>query len=125
MEVDPSTTKYLVPWFVITKMEDNGKEKNRLIADCRQLNQFLDPQPFKLDHWQNIFPLLRKNMWAAKIDLKDAYFHLGLSTKIRPYVHMKIGEKTFQFNAACFGHSSTIMDGRNESFRKKDGGQKA
>ena len=42
-------------------------------------------------------------MWGIKIDLKHAYFHLALSQKISPYVCMQIGEKCFQFQAACFG----------------------
>ena len=44
-------------------------------------------------------------MWGAKIDLKHAYFHLALSEAIRPYVRMQVGERQFQFLAACFGLS--------------------
>ena len=90
-EVSPHMSKYWVPWFVIAKKEDNGKEKLRLIADCRVINQFLQPKKFTLDHWQKIFPLLRKDMWATKVDLKNAYFHLALSEKLRPYVHLNVG----------------------------------
>jgi hypothetical protein len=32
-------------------------------------------------------------MWATKVDLKNAYFHLQLSEKLKPYVRMQIGEK--------------------------------
>ena len=38
--------------------------------------------------------------------LKNAYFHLALSEKLRPYVHLKVGGKVFQFDAACFGLST-------------------
>ena len=48
-------TKFLVPWFVLKK-EENGKQKLRLISDCRKLNGFLHPKHFKLDHWRDIFP---------------------------------------------------------------------
>ena len=102
---DQKQAKFLVPWFVIRKLESTGKEKLRLIADCREINAFLKTRHFKLDHWQQIFPVLRKGMWGAKIDLKHAYFHLALSEAIRPYVRMQVGERQFQFLAACFGLS--------------------
>ena len=102
-KVSPTTSKFLVPWFVLEKKEKEGKRKLRLITDCRQLNYFLGTKHFKLDHWQHIFPVLRKNMFATKIDLKNAYFHLELHQNIKPYMHIKVGEDIFQFNAACFG----------------------
>ena len=103
--VDPQTSKFLVPWFVISKVEGD-QVKDRLICDCRKINQFLSPRPFRLDHLQNIFPYLRKGQWAAKIDLKDAYFHLPLGEELRPYVHLQVGSEIWEFQAACFGLST-------------------
>ena len=105
-EVNPQGTKYLVPWFVIQKMEPSGKMKNRLISDCRIINKELNPPKFKLDHWKEIFPHLEKGMWATKVDLKNAYFHLELSKAIKPFIRMKIGEKIYQMEGACFGLST-------------------
>jgi hypothetical protein len=45
-------------------------------------------------------------MFAAKIDLKDAYFHLGKGNIIRPYVRMAVGQNVYEFHAACFGLST-------------------
>ena len=45
-------------------------------------------------------------MWAAKIDLKHAYFYLELAEKLRPYVRIQVGEDIYQFQAACFGLST-------------------
>ena len=104
-EVQRAGSKFLVPWFIIQK-PDGDKIKTRLISDCRAVNQFLVTKHFKLDHWGNIFPLLRKGQWAAKIDLRNAYFHLALSEDFRPYIRMNVGPRTFQFNAACFGLST-------------------
>jgi hypothetical protein len=101
-EVSLSGTQFLVPWFIVRKPEGDGI-KSRLIADCRQLNQFLETKHFKLDHWKQIFPVLRKGMWACKVDLKHAYFHLGLAKELRPFVRLNVGEKVFEFQAACFG----------------------
>ena len=62
-EIHRSQAKHLIPWFVIQK-----GDKLRLITDCRELNRFLEPRPFKLEGLQEIFPTLRKDMWAAKVD---------------------------------------------------------
>jgi hypothetical protein len=105
-KVPLAEAKYLVPWFVIQKVESSGREKLRLISDCRVLNRWLTPKRFRLDHWKDIFPVLRKDMWAAKIDLKNAYFHLELSSKLKPYVCMKVGEEIYQIVGACFGLST-------------------
>ena len=71
-EIPPSQARHLIPWFVIKK-----GEKLRLITDCREINHYLHPKPFKLENWQEMFLFFRKGMWAAKIDLKHAYFIWG------------------------------------------------
>ena len=58
-EIHPSQAKHLIPWFVIKK-----GEKLRLITDCREVNKYVQPKPFKLENWQEIFPCLRNGMWA-------------------------------------------------------------
>ena len=97
-----ASTRHLVPWFIIRK-QDKDKVKLRLIADCRELNQHFQPNHFKLDHLHQIFPFLRKGLWAGKIDLKHAYFHIGLAPALRKFVHMAVGDQIWEFQAACFG----------------------
>ena len=89
---DLENTGNLVPWFVLSKTENN-KEKHRLICDCRELNQFFQTKNFRLDHIQTIFPFLRQNMWAAKIDLKDAYFHLELGNQLKRFMRLQVGDQ--------------------------------
>ena len=89
-EIHPWEAKHLIPWFVIQK-----GEKLRLITDCREINHFLEPRPFKLENWPEIFPTLRKGMWAAKIDLKHAYFHMGIAENLKQYICINIDDKFF------------------------------
>ena len=91
-EIHAWEAKHLIPWFVIQK-----GEKLRLITDCREINAFLNPKPFKLENWPEIFPSLRKGMWAAKIDLKHAYFHMGIADHLKQYICINIGEHFFTF----------------------------
>ena len=99
-EISEQQVKHLIPWFVIKK-----GDKLRLITDCREINGYLQPKPFRLENWSEIFPFLRKGMWACKIDLKHAYFHLGLAENLKPYTCIQIEDTFFQFQAACFGLS--------------------
>jgi hypothetical protein len=104
-QVSPKQARFLVPWFVISKRE-GAKEKLRLISDCRLINEHMEARHFKMDHWGKIFPFLRKSTWAAKIDLKNAYFHLGLSEALKEFLVLKVGEKYYQFQGAAFGLST-------------------
>ena len=116
--------QYLVPWFIISKPEGDSL-KHRLIADCKQLNKFFHCPHFKMEHWGKIFPLLRKGMYAAKIDLKHAYFHLPVHQSLKPYLHLKVGNHLFQFLAAPFGLSplpfiwTQVMKTFSRVWRKK------
>eukprot|EP00667_Euglena_gracilis_P006679 EG_transcript_6737 len=74
-----------------------------MISDCREINQQFQVKPFKLDHIQHIFPVLEKGHWAAKIDLKDAYFHIPLSPGLRPFLRHQVGGQTWEFQTGCFG----------------------
>ena len=89
------STRFLVPWTVLTKWE-GGKAKHRLISDCQILNSFLHPPHFKLDHWGQIFPFVRKGMWAVKVDLRHAYFHLPLWDSMNPFIRFNVGDTVFQ-----------------------------
>ena len=99
---DPENTRHLVPWFIISKGVGENL-KHRLISDCRELNTFFTPHPFRLDHMRGIYPYLKQGQWGAKIDLKDAYFHMAVDPALRPYLRMKIEQDLWEFQGACFG----------------------
>lgn len=102
-----NSTRHLVPWFVLEKQDPTtGKIKGRLISDCREINSHLHTQRFRLDHWQQIFPGLRKGSWGAKIDLKNAYFHLEVATPLKPFLRLQVGQEIWQLEAAPFGLST-------------------
>ena len=76
-------------------------------AYCRLQNSepIHGTKAFQTGPLENIFPYLQKGMWCAKIDLKHAYFHLGLSDQLREFVNLEVGENIYQFQAAAFGLS--------------------
>ena len=101
-KVSPVGTKHLIPWFVIQKPE-GSETKWRFISNCKEINHYFQVVPFKLDHIQNIFPTLQKGHWAAKIDLKDAYFHVPVHPSLRPYLRHQVGDQVWEYQAGCFG----------------------
>ena len=76
---------------------------------------------FRLDTWQILFPFLRKGMFACKIDLKDAYFHLALAKELQPYLTLKVEDQFYQFQSVWFGLSPLpeIWQGVMNVFAKK------
>jgi hypothetical protein len=95
-------TGHLVPWFLLEKPEGNGT-KVRMISDCRRINKEFQPGKFRLDHLAQIFPHLSRGSFAGKIDLKDAYFHVGLHPELRPFFRHQIGDQVWEYQAGPFG----------------------
>ena len=92
------STHYFVPWFVIEK------PKLRFILNCKALNSRLrDPPRFRLDGWREIFPLLTTGMWGGKVDLKNAYFHLGVNPELGKFLNVAVDNRVFRFQSAAFG----------------------
>ena len=102
-----------VLYFVIPKRDS---DKWRFITNLRQLNRHLRLKRFSLDTWRSTFPMLRKNQYACKVDLKHAYFHVPLSNELQRYVCVRFGDEVFQFLAMPFGISvapavwTSVMD---------------
>lgn len=99
---DHLSTKHLIPWFLISK-KTKEEEKWRLISDCRELNQWFTPQPFKLENMNQIFPNLSKGHWGAKIDLKDAYFHIPIHGDLKPFLRHQVGDQVWEYQGGLFG----------------------
>jgi hypothetical protein len=122
--LDQWGVRHLVPWFVISKAEGTS-QKHRLITDCRKVNRLLQAPHFKMDHWGQNFPFVRRGMWACKVDLKHAYFHLPLAKNLQEYLVLQVKDRFFQFQAAPFGLShlpflwTQVMKTLVKAWRKK------
>ena len=97
-------TAHLVPWFLLEKQEQTGT-KVRLISDCRIINREFCTRSFRLDHLAQILPVLRRGYFAEKIDLKDAYFHIGLHPELWPFLRHQVGTQVWEYRAGPFGLS--------------------
>ena len=124
-KVDAVGTKHLLPWFLISKPEEGGGLKWRFISDCREINTHFLAEKFKLSHLRDIFPFLQKGSWGAKIDLKDAYFHLAINEELKPYLRHKVGNDIWEYQAGPFGLNvmpqlfQSVMKVLESKWRKK------
>ena len=46
----------------------------RPVINLKKLNEWVEPQNFKMEGMRTLRELLRVNDWMVKVDLKDAYF---------------------------------------------------
>lgn len=88
-----SGAKHLILWIVIQ------------FTGCREINKLLKHETFKLENCSEIFPVLRKRKWVAKLDLKHTYFHLGWEEDWTKFVYFR--ESFFRgqvdsYQTACF-----------------------
>ena len=49
----------------------------RPIINLKPMNRFVVKKSFKMETIKNVRQVLRPGMWAATVDLKDAYYHIG------------------------------------------------
>ncbi len=70
------------PYFIVPK-KSGGL---RPILDLRVLNHTLHKLPFKMLMQKRIFGCVRPLDWFAAIDLKDAYIHVSILPRHRPFL---------------------------------------
>ncbi|CAL4125115.1 unnamed protein product [Meganyctiphanes norvegica] len=78
-------------------------QEDRLILDLSILNSFIHCPHFKMLTMKEVKLLLPKDYWTVSIDLKDGYWHVGISKTKRPYLGFRYRNQDWQFRAMPFG----------------------
>ncbi len=89
------------PYFIVPK-KGGGL---RPILDLRVLNRALHKLPFKMLTQKRIFGCVRPLDWFAAIDLKDAYFHVSILPRHRPFLRFAFEGRAYQYKVLPFGLS--------------------
>ncbi len=89
------------PYFIVPK-NSGGL---RPILDLRILNRALHRLPFKMLTPTRIFGCVRPQDWFAAIDLKDAYFHVSILPRHRPFLRFAFEGPAYQYKVLPFGLS--------------------
>ena len=67
------------------------------------MNQFVQTTYFRLVTLWGILPFLRPGQYACKIDLKSAYFHMGIHPRDRPYLGVYVDGEFYRWCVLPFG----------------------
>jgi hypothetical protein len=92
-------TGFYSPYFIVPK-KGGGL---RPILDLRILNRSLHRLPFKMLTQKRIFKCIRPQDWFAAIDLKDAYFHVSILPRHRPFLRFAFEGRAYQYKVLPFG----------------------
>ena len=79
---------------------------HRLILNLSNLNEHIEYKHFKMDTFKSVLNLVHKNCYFAKIDIKDAYYHLKARRIDRKFLRFTWQGKLYSFRAMPNGLSS-------------------
>ncbi|KAI2652818.1 ORF V: Enzymatic polyprotein [Labeo rohita] len=101
--VPPAEMKsgFYSPYFIVPK-KSGGL---RPILDLRALNRSLLRLPFKMLTTKRMLTCIRPQDWFAAIDLKDAYFHVLILPRHRPFLRFAFEGRAYQYKVLPFGLS--------------------
>ena len=96
-----SQDRFYSSYFLVPK-SDGGQ---RFVLNLKKLNQFVVTPHFKIDDIRTALKLTFKNIFMAKIDLKNAYLTIPLHPDSYKYFSFIYNKKFFEFLALPFGFS--------------------
>ena len=79
----------------------------RPIIDLSSLNVFVHCPSFTMEMPRSILRALQQGQWLTSLDLKDAYFHIGINPADRRYLRFCHNGTTWQFTVLLFGLSTS------------------
>ena len=77
----------------------------RPILDLRALNKYLKVLPFKMLTVTEVLKSIQPGEWFTSVDLKDAYFHVPIARRHRPFLRFAYKGRHWQFRVLPFGLS--------------------
>ncbi len=89
------------PYFIVPK-KGGGL---RPILDLRVLNRALHKLPSKMLTHRRMIKCIQPQDWFAAIDLKDAYFHVSILPRHRPFLRFAFEGRAWQYRVLPFGLS--------------------
>ncbi|KAI2655010.1 ORF V: Enzymatic polyprotein [Labeo rohita] len=101
--VPPAEMKsgFYSPYFIVPKKRGGL----RPMLDLRALNRSLLRLPFKMLTTKRMLTCIRHQDWFAAIDLKDAYFHVSILPRHRPFLRFAFEGRAYQYKVLPFGLS--------------------
>ena len=77
--------------------------ERRIILDLSALNKSIPCPKFKMTTIAQIRSSLPKGGVTCSLDLRDAYWHVPINPRFRPYLGFRLGRKSYRFKVMPFG----------------------
>ena len=103
IEPAPLTPGYYSRLFLVRKATGEW----RPIIDLSSLNVFVHCPSFTVETPRSILRALQQGQWLTSLDLKDAYFHIGIDPADRRYLRFCHNGTAWQFTVLPFGLSTS------------------
>ena len=97
----PVRGQFLSPFFVLTK-PDGGC---RFVLNLTALNNYLDPEHFKMEDVRTACALIQNADFFAKVDLVKAYYAVAIHPAFRKFLRFRHQGTLFEFRCLPFGLS--------------------
>jgi hypothetical protein len=98
--IEPIPTPPLLNNLVLVAKKDG---RTRVCVDCTPANQVTQAFDWPLPRLQDIRYRIQGNTWFSRIDLKDAFFRIGVPAEYRRLTAFLAGKQAYQFRRMPFG----------------------
>lgn len=89
---------------IFTRPKKDGT--HRMILNLKQFNQFVEYRKFKMDTLKTVLALMHKNCFMASVDIKDAYYTVGVAQEHQKYLKFRWQGELFQYTAMPMGYAA-------------------
>ena len=96
-------------YFILTVFTRKKKRGTfRFILNLKYLNNFVVYKHFKMESILDVFKIIKKDVWMASVDLKDAFFTIPINEAYQKYFMFEWLEKIYKFIAMPNGFSDAM-----------------
>ena len=93
--LDQERSRFYSTYFLVPK-RDGG---HRPILNLKLFNFIVRKTSFKMETLKSVIAVMRPHQWLASVDLKDAYFHIGVVPAHHQYLRFHWLGQSYQFGA--------------------------
>lgn len=98
--IEPIPTPPLINNLVLVAKKDG---RIRVCVDCTPANKVTEALDWPLPRLQDIRYRIQGNTWFSRLDLKDAFFRIGVPAQYRHLTAFMAGKQSYQFTRMPFG----------------------
>ena len=80
-----------------------------MILNLKNLNKYVKVKKFKMESLRSIIHALDRGLWACKIDLQDAYFHIAVRKSHKQYLRFAFRGKVYRFRTLALTSAPRVF----------------